>query len=348
MDKRQIIRYLSALHGTSGYEFRISDKIAALFSNGCDEVKTDALGNVIGIKRCGRKGAPMVMAEAHMDEIGLMITDIDDRGFLRFTSIGGIDARILPAKQVTVHGTRDIPGIIGAKPPHITSAAERSKAVPIKDLYIDTGYNKDEAEKIVSVGDTVTFCDKFCPLGDKFISTKSQDDRTSVAVLLFVMERLKKVKLNFDVCFCACVQEEVGRRGAKTAAFGIDPTFAIAVDVCHASTPDASADTFKSGSGTVVSVGPNIHPSLSKKAIEILDEKRIPYSIDVDGGDTGTDAWAIQVARSGIPTLLFSLPLRYMHTMAETVSIDDIDATADAIFEMLANIEDAEAAVCLD
>lgn len=147
MDKRQIIRYLSALHGTSGYEFRISDKIAALFSNGCDEVKTDALGNVIGIKRCGRKGAPMVMAEAHMDEIGLMITDIDDRGFCVLRQSAELTPRILPAKQVTVHGTRDIPGIIGAKPPHITSAARTQQGSPVKDLYIDTGYNKNEAEK---------------------------------------------------------------------------------------------------------------------------------------------------------------------------------------------------------
>ncbi len=347
-DIKQTIKQLSALHGVSGYEFRISDAVEELFSKYCDEVESDAPGNVFGIVRCDKENAPLVMVEAHMDEIGLMITDITDGGFLHFAPIGGIDARILPAKQVVVHGKDDIPGIIGAKPPHITTAAERGKAVPIDELYIDTGYGKDESEKIVSVGDTVTFCDKFRLLGDKFISTKSQDDRTGVAVLALVMEKVKNIKLSFDVCFCACTQEEVGRRGAKTAAYSVNPTFAIAVDVCHASTPDASSDTFKSGSGTVVSVGPNIHPRLIKKAMDILDKKRIPYSIDVDGGDTGTDAWAIQVARCGIPTVLFSLPLRYMHTMAETISTDDVCATADAIFELIANIEDVEAIVCLD
>lgn len=346
MDKRQVIKALSALHGVSGYEFRISNSISAMFSEYCPEVTSDALGNVIGVKRSSLENVPSVMIEAHMDEIGLMVTDIDDRGFLYFTPVGGIDARILPAKQVTVHAKEDISGVIGAKPPHITTAKERGKPVPIEDLYIDTGFCADEVKNLVSVGDTVTFADAYRELGDKFICTKSQDDRTSMAALIFVMDKLKNVSLPFDVYYCACVQEEVGRRGAKTAAFGINPDFAIAVDVCHASTPDALSDTFKSGSGTVVSKGPNIHPGLVKKVIEVLDENRIPYSIDVDGGDTGTDAWAIQTAKCAIPTVLFSIPLRYMHTMSETVSIEDVNATADAIAAFLANAGNSEVILC--
>lgn len=346
MDKRQIIRHLSSLHGVSGYEFRFSGEIAGMFSQYCDEVSTDSLGNVIGVKKSESSCGKSVMLEAHTDEIGLMITDIDERGFLYFTSVGGIDSRILPGKQVMIHGEKDILGIIGAKPPHITTAAERNKAIPMKELYIDTGYCADEIKNIVSVGDTVTFDDAYRELGSRFVSTKSQDDRTSVAVLLFVMEKLKNVKLPFDVYYCACVQEEVGRRGAGAAAYRINPDFAIAVDVCHATTPDASADTFKAGSGTVISKGPNIHPMLVKKVIEVLDGNNIPYSIDIDGGDTGTDAWAIQVARCGIPTVLFSLPLRYMHTMVETVCMDDVNATANGIAAFLQSVEDTEAIVC--
>lgn len=346
MEKIQLIKYLTSLRGVSGCEYRFSDALSDIFSKYCDEVKTDALGNVIGVKRSKIASGQSVMIEAHTDEIGLMVTQIDDRGFVRFTAVGGIDARILPAKQVVIHGSEDVVGVIGAKPPHITTAAEQNKALEFKDLYIDTGYDAEKLRQIVSVGDTVTFDAKFYELGKRFISTKSQDDRTGVAVLVMVMERLKNISLPFDVYYCACVQEEVGRRGALTAAYGINPTFAIAVDVCHASTPDASADTFKSGSGTVVSKGPNIHPILVQNVLDCMDENNIDYSIDVDGGDTGTDAWAIQTARCGIPTLLFSLPLRYMHTMVETVNIDDVKATASAISTFLSQTEDAEVAVC--
>lgn len=348
MDKRQIIKYLSSLHGVSGYEFRFSKEIAKLFLKYCDEVSEDALGNIIGVKKSSLNTGKSVMLEAHTDEIGLMITEIDERGFLRFTSVGGIDARILPGKQIIVHGKKDIYGIIGAKPPHITTEQERNKAIPITELCIDTGYPVDEVREIVSVGDTVTFDDAYRELGKKFISTKSQDDRTSVAVLLFVMEKLKNVTLPFDIYYCACVQEEVGRRGAGSAAYKINPDFAIAIDVCHATTPDASLDTFKAGSGTIISKGPNIHPTLVKAVTDTLDENKIPYDIDIDGGDTGTDAWVIQVTRCGIPTVLFSLPLRYMHTMVETVCIDDVNATTNAISAFLQSIEDTEAILCLE
>ena len=157
---------------------------------------------------------------------------------------------------------------------------------------------------------------------------------------------LKGKKLSFDVYFCACVQEEVGRRGAASAAVAIEPAFAVAIDVCHATTPDASKNTVKPGSGTVITKGPNIHPLLADHAIKIMDEKEIPYTLDIDSDDTGTDAWVIQIASEGIPTLLFSLPLKYMHTMVETVNMDDVEATANAIYELIVNTEDAEAVVC--
>ena len=154
MDKRQIIKKLSAFHGVSGYEYRFSKDLCDMFSPFCDEVSIDTLGNVIGVQKSSESNGRSVMIEAHTDEIGLMITEIDEKGFLRFASVGGIDARILPGKEVIVHGTKDVLGIIGAKPPHITTAEERNKALPINELYIDTGYSKENIEKIVSVGDT--------------------------------------------------------------------------------------------------------------------------------------------------------------------------------------------------
>jgi len=348
MDKKTVIKTLSEFHGVSGYEHRFSHKIAEMFSKYCTDVTTDNLGNILGYKRCGVSDAPVVMIEAHMDEIGMMITEIDERGFVRFTNVGGIDSRILPGMEVVVHGKEDVVGIIGAKPPHITTTEMRNKAIPIKELYIDTGFSAQELSEIVGVGDTVTFADTYMELGEDYISTKSQDDRTSVAIMLFVMERIKDKKLPFDVCFCACVQEEVGRRGAATCATAVDPVFAVAIDVCHATTPDASHSTFKPGSGTVISKGPNIHPGLCKYAVKLMEEKGIPYSVDVDCDDTGTDAWAIQVAKEGIPTMLFSLPLKYMHTMVETVNIQDVEATANAIYEILTCTEDVEVIVCCE
>ncbi len=346
MDKSSIIERLSGLHAVSGYEFRISGKVADMFSRYCDTVTTDALGSVIGVKKSANSNAKAVMLEAHMDEIGMMITDIDEKGFLYFTNIGGIDARILLSKEVIIHGKEDIFGIIGARPPHVTSAEERKKAVPMDKLYIDTGYSADRVRELVCVGDTVTFADSFARLGGDFVSAKSQDDRTSIAVLLFVMESLKNKELPFDVYYCACVQEEVGRRGAAAIASAIEPVFAVAVDVCHAKTPDSSGSVFEAGSGTVISKGPNIHPVLCRHAIDVMGKEGIQYSIDVDGGDTGTDAWAIQTAKTGIPTILFSLPLKYMHTMVETVHMDDVSATADAITALITNTDDAEAVVC--
>ena len=346
MDRYEVIEKLSSLHAVSGYEFAISDKIAEMFSEYCDEVTTDNLGNVTGVMRSKKSDAKSIMIEAHMDEIGLMITDIDDKGFLYFTNVGGIDSRILLAKEVVIHGDAKVEGIIGARPPHITTAEERSKAIPIDKLCIDTGLSASDVNDAVSIGDTVTFADSFAPLGKKYISAKSQDDRTGVAVLIFVMEKLKNYDLPFDVHFCACVQEEVGRRGVAAAANAIDPVFAIAVDVCHASTPDASQGTFKAGSGTVVSKGPNIHPLLVEHALRIMDENNISYNIAVNADDTRTDAWAIQTARMGIPTMLFSLPLRYMHTMVETVHMDDVMATTNAIHSLIVNTDDAEAVVC--
>ncbi len=346
MDIKNAIKRLSELHGVSGYEHRFSGEIEKMFSEYCSEVTSDNLGNVTGIIRCGKKDAKSIMIEAHIDEIGMMITEIDDRGFLRFTNVGGIDARILPGKEVLVHGKEDIIGIIGAKPPHITSPEMRSKALPMTELYIDIGYDKEMAEKLVSVGDTVTFTDGYRELGSKYISTKTQDDRTGVAVQLSVMEKLKNYSLPFDVYFCACVQEEVGRRGAGVLAEATNPVFAVAIDVCHATTPDASADTVKAGSGAVISRGPNIHPVLFEHATNIMNENNITYTVEIEPRDTGTDAWVIQVAREGIPTLLFSLPLKYMHTMVETVNVEDVKQTANAIFALITNTEDAEAAVC--
>lgn len=350
LDCTELIKNLSSLTGVSGYEQKNAEYISNIFKKYCDNVYTDALGSLIAVRKADIKDGETpkkIMVEAHMDEIGLMITKTDEDGFLYFTSIGGIDTRILLASEVTVHGKKDIMGVIGAKPPHVQSADEQSSPVSADKLYIDTGYSRKEIEKIVSVGDTATFMNEFLTLKNDYISTKSQDDRSSVAVLVMVMDYLKNVKLPFDVYFVATVQEEVGTRGAKTAAYSINPDAAIAIDVCHGLTPDSSPlDAVNCASGTVVTKGPNIHPIFVKKLIECLNENGIKYTCDVAGGNTGTDAWAIQTAKYGIPTVLLSLPLKFMHTPVETLSLTDVKATAEAIGTFLKSVENAEDIIC--
>ena len=320
----ELISRLSDMRGISGYEYRINEKIKEMFMPYCDEVRIDTLGSVIAFKK-GKTSKTSIMLEAHCDEIGLMVSDIDERGFLYFVNVGGVDQRILPSSEVVVHGKRDIKGVIGAKPPHVLSAEEAKKSVKIKDMTIDTGLSADEVRRIVSIGDSVTLSQSVGKMLNRVYSGKTLDDRAGVAAILEVFKRVGEI--DADLYASVSVQEEVGLRGAKVTSFGIYPDMAIAIDVCHAVTPDNSKNAYDAGSGTVITIGPNIHPRIADKLFEISKKYDIKTNTDVDSGDTGTDAWAIQVAKSGIPTGLLSIPLKYMHTSVETMDMRDFEAT---------------------
>ncbi len=345
---KKLIKELSDLRGISGFEYRISDKIAEYFRPYADDVTVDTLGNVIAVKRCGKENAKKIMIEAHCDEIGLMVRDIDDRGFVTMAMVGGIDARILPSSEVVIHGRKDVPGVIGAKPPHLQEADEAKKASKLTDMAIDTGMNADEVKKYVSVGDSITLAQSVGELGGGQFSGKTLDDRAGVAALITTMKNLMKIKTDVDVYAVAAVQEEVGLRGAKTAAYSINPNLAVAVDVCHGITPDNSDNAFETGSGAVISIGPNIHPKLQKRLSETAEKYHVKTELDVDGGDTGTDAWAIQVSRCGVPTALLSIPLKYMHTSVETLSVSDVSAVSELLTYFIQNLDDSlEEWLCL-
>lgn len=343
----QLIKRLSDMRGISGFEYRITDEIRQMFLPYADEVSIDALGSVIAVKRCGRTDARKIMIEAHCDEIGLMVKDIDERGFITFVNIGGVDPRVLPAAEVIIHGRHDIPGIIGAKPPHLQEPDEAKKSAKLNDMAIDTGVEYNELIREVTIGDSITFPQSVGRLGDEQWSGKSLDDRASVAALIEVMRRLQKLKLEVDVYAVASVQEEVGLRGASTAVYGVNPDLAVAIDVCHGTTPDNAYNAFEVGSGCVISIGPNIHPKLQKRLSETARQFHVKTALDVDGGDTGTDAWAIQTARSGIPTALLSIPLKYMHTAVETLSLHDVEATVSLLTFFIQELdEDLEGWLC--
>jgi putative aminopeptidase FrvX len=345
----EILKQLSDAGGISGFEFVLAPKVEELLRPYCDEVTRDQCGNVIGWVHCGETDAPTVMIESHMDGIGLMVKNITDRGFLTFVPIGGIDPRILPASEVVVYGKKELFGVIGAKPPHLQSQEDAKKAPKISDMAIDVGMSAEEVKQIVSVGDMVYFKAEAVslPCGKGF-SGKYLDDRAGIVSLLICLERLKGHKLPFHLAVLCAVQEEVGLRGAKMGAHSIFPSAALVVDVCHGNTPDSGAESvFAPGSGTVLSLGPNIHPKMAEIAKRAAEEKGIQFSLDVDGGNTGTDAWAVQVARTGIATLLLSIPLRYMHTTVETLSFDDVTATGDLLAETLIHLNGEEFSSCI-
>ncbi len=336
INMRKLIEKLSGLRGISGRETRVSEEIAALLTPYCDSVMTDPLGSVIAYRSCGRKNAPSVLIEAHIDEIGLMVSSVCENGALRFVNVGGVDERILPSLEVTVHGAEDIPGVIGFMPAERTDA---SKSYKLSELVIDTGLKAERVRELVKTGDPVTLPQSVGALGKHQISSKTMDDRASAAALVSVMKRLKDEKLCCDVYLAAAVQEEVGCRGGKTTAYSVMPDMAVAVDVTHGITPDNERNAFKTGSGAVISKGPNLHPRLTERLIKTARENGIKYCVDADGGNTGTDAWEIQVSGPGIPAALLSIPLKYMHTSVETLDVRDVKAVTELLTLFIKGLE---------
>ncbi|MCX7921791.1 MAG: M42 family metallopeptidase [Clostridia bacterium] len=348
MDCISLIKQLSTYPAISGNEKNLSQFIKQLFQEYCDTVEVDQFYNVKGIMRGENSNAKKVMITAHMDEIGFLVKSIDERGFIKFANIGGIDSRILLAQEVVIHGKKDIIGVIGAKPPHLLTVEEVKKAVSKDELSIDTGMKAEEVKKYISVGDIITLMSEPVALNEYRLSSKSLDNKAGVVALLGIMKELSVLKHQSDIYFVATTQEETELTGAITTAYKIQPDIAIVVDVCHGDMPEAPKDEiYTLGKGPSVGVGPILHSKLSKKIIDIAKEQGIPYQIDVEPGDTGTEAWATQVSRNGIPTALISIPLRYMHTAVETIDIRDINNTARLIARFVAiKEEELEGVLC--
>ena len=328
MGTYELFKDLSNSSGVSGYENRKKDIIISAFKDYVDEIEVDSLGNVICIKKGEGKNNPKILLAAHMDEIGLMVNGIEEDGLLKFTSVGGIDPRTIVSQEVTVHGREDLFGVIGAKPPHIQKPSDFNKAYKMEDLTIDIGMEKNEVEKLVRIGDTVTIRRKFTDLKNNWVYGKALDNKAGLASLLQCAIELENVKHQADVYFVATVQEEVTMLGGFTTAYSIDPDIGIAVDVGFGRTPELQAEGVNDmDKGPSLALGGNIHPNLRKHMVKIAGEYNVPTQTDVVAGGTGTDARAIQITRAGIPTLCLSIPLRYMHTSVEVVSVTDVKNT---------------------
>ncbi len=341
MEIGPLLKKLSEAAGVSGYEDEVRAVVREEFSRYADEVCTDKLGSVIAFKQGeGAEPRHSIMLAAHMDEIGLIVTAIKE-AFLHFTSVGGYDTRTLLGQEVTVHGRYALPGLIGSRPPHVLSADEQKKVIPIEELFIDVGLPAEELKGLVRIGDLVTIRREFTELAGGFVCGKAFDDRAGVASVVACLERLSAVKHVWDIYAVATSQEEIGLRGAIVSAYGLAPDVGLAVDVGFGHAPGLSeAETIAMNKGPAIGLGPNFHPRLHQALIEAAQDAEIPYQIEPLPGRSGTDAWAIQVAREGIPTALLSIPLRYMHTSVETVALKDVERTARLLAHFIARLDE--------
>ncbi len=333
MDLKELTKLLCAAPGPSGFEDAVFHTAKCYLEPFADEILTDALGNLIAIKRCGREKAKSIMLNAHMDEVGLIVTGAED-GFLRFATLGGVDARMLPAREVRVLTEPPIYGIIDTMAPHLLSGDASDIAFEMDKLRIDVGMSQEQAETQIPPGTPVVFAGGCEELGNRMLCGKALDDRSCVAIVLKAFELLAARELTVDLICLISAQEEVGHRGAFVGSYRTAPDAAIVVDVTHSKTPDAPEVETKCGDGVVIEYGPNMNRSFTNELIALAKDREVKYQIGVSaGGNSGTDAHAIQIARQGVSTALLSLPLKYMHTPVEMVNLDDMNSTLRLICE---------------
>ena len=341
MEKKELIDILFKLtrqNGVSGDEFCASKTAAAELEKYTSDVTVDDFGNVIANIGKRQEGKPHIMLDAHIDEIGFIVTYITDEGFLKISNCGGTDRRLLLAQQVEVicsDGQR-IYGVTTSTPPHLET--DEKKAPKLDDVFVDTGLSKEKVEKIVSLGDRVIISNEPCSLLGDRVTSKCLDDRAGVLTLIQSLDLLKNnfESLNCSLSVVLSSQEETGERGAKTAAYKVNPDMAIAVDVSFARVEgDKKYTCGEMGKGPMIGVSPSLSKSMSNKFIQIAKTEKIPHQIEVMGGTTGTNADAIGVTRGGVKTVTVSIPLKYMHTPVEVISISDIENSARLIAEFL-------------
>jgi putative aminopeptidase FrvX len=328
---RQILETPSA----SGYESTLQDVVHQYIGPFADRVSKDVHGNLMAVRN---PDAPLrVMLAGHCDQIGLIVQYIDDEGFLYAQEIGGWDPQVLIGQRMTVWTAGGpLPGVIARKPIHLLTEDERKQVPKVKDLWIDIGAaNKSEAEGLVRVGDSVTVDLGYRELRNGRASSPAMDDKCGVWVVMEALRRIDPEKLQCAVYAVSTVQEEVGLRGARTSAFGIDPQVGIAVDVTHATdcpTIDKKQEgDVRLGGGPVVYRGPNMNPKVVDRLLQKAQEHQLPYQLAASGRASPTDANSIQVNRAGVAAGLVSIPNRYMHSPVETISLDDIDRAADLL-----------------
>jgi len=336
---KDLLKKLSEAPGVSGNESRIKRIIIDEVKDFVDEIKEDSMGNLITIKK--GKNNFNIMVAAHMDEIGFMVKHIDDKGFISFETIGGFDPKSLGSQRVRIHSSKgDILGVIGLKPPHITSQDEKDKALKLEDLKIDIGLNsKEEVESLgIKPGDSITRDISFAELGkENIVSCKSFDNRAGCAILIEIIKKIKNP--DFTLYGVFTTQEEVGLRGAKTAAYGLDINFALIIDSTTAGPiPKTEIDkvTISLGKGPSIDLmdrGFILNEKVKNLLIKSANDAKVPFQTHISSGST--DGAAVHITKEGIPTGVISIPSKYIHSTVEIVDINDLDNTLKLVMKSL-------------
>ena len=323
-----------------GYGGDITEVIKQALANVSVGARIEQDGSVSAyLKGSGRSG---LMLACHIDEIGYMVSRVDEAGRIFFSEIGGADPRVLPGQQVTVIGKKKYSGYIGFKPPHLLSAEERKRVLPVEELFVDVGLKPELVRKNVQVGDYITFKGGYSKMQDDLRSAKALDNRASVACGILVLSELVKTEHVLHVHFVATSQEEYTGLGARTHAFKTPVEFAIIVDVTHAEHPDLKEHQYSPlNGGPVIVRGATVPAKLSNLMMKTARELEIPYQIQPIPSRTGTDADDIAFSREGIASCIVGIPLRYMHTPVEIVSLKDIERAARLITEFIKRLGEA-------
>jgi endoglucanase len=345
-DYLPLLKELISTSGLSGHEGPVRKLIEDSWGPLTDELHISRLGSLHGLRK-GTAPEPRtsILVATHMDAIGLMVAGINN-GFLRITKIGGIDPRVLPGQLVTIHasggihGFEDIPGVIVQPPTHLLPPDEGKGTIALEYLLVDTGLQPQTIARKVHPGDLISFAQEPIEMGKQILAGHSLDNRASVVALTHCLNELKNRSHPWDVWAVATTQEEETFGGALTSAYELQPTLAVAIDVTFAKgSSDPDHLTYPLGKGVTLGWGPNIHPGLHRAIKEIADQLELPFTLEPMPTHSGTDAYALQVARSGIPTMVISIPLRYMHTPVEMVSMKDILRAGRLMAEFICSLD---------
>jgi endoglucanase len=337
LNTMEILKQLCETPGPSGSEELVIKQAQELLEPYMDKTWIDALGNLIGVKKCGKQGAKKLLIDAHIDEIGFVITEIEE-GFLKFSALGGLDARLLPAAGVTIMAEHPLDGVICVLPPHILKPEDTAKITKIEEMYIDVGLSQTEAERRIPIGTPGVLTSSTRALGKDAVCSKALDNRAGFLAILTALEQIKNVNLDVDLYLTASVQDEVGARGAGTAANAISPDYCIVVDTATAETPDVmnSNARGKAGDGVVVARGPNMNRAFTDRILQLAKEKQIKHQLTVmPNAMKMSSAREIQISQTGVVTAFIAIPVKYKHSANEVVRFDDIDSTTMLLSETI-------------
>ena len=336
---------LCSVSSISGFEYRGSEKVKEIYGKYFDEIMTDSVGNQLLIKRCGRENAPKILVDSHFDEVGLMVTDVLEGGFLRVTNVGGIDPAIMQAADVLVYGKEVLRGVVISTPPHLR-AGGNGKLTPVGDLLLDVGlgYTLDELKALVPIGAPVGYTPVYSLMNGKFMAGKAFDDKACGAIAARAIIDTPKEELAGDVYLTLSAREETARPGGVCCAvFNIEPDYAFVIDVELAKAPDvAGGRNPKLGGGISVAFSAATDRELTRMTAALLEEKEVAFVRHASPSSTGTNSTTVNLVRKGVPTVDIGLPLRNMHTYNEVLHLEDCNSLCGAVREFICSREIAE------